>query len=444
MSSKNPTRPRSTADVTESTPTYPLAEAMGPNPNGTPAPRRTRVERGIYQRADGTYEIGYRCAQGKQRWRKVDGGIRAARAALNEALAQRSRGERVAADPRLRFNDAAQSWWDARAVKLRPTTQSAYGAGLKHLKLPEHFGRARMTDITATDVARYVSAQQAAGLKGWTIKGHLTVLSSVFRYAARHLGLVGVNPVSLLDRVERPSRHDEKAKRILTGDQLSALLTAVDDDYKVLFDLAAETGGRLAEVLGLAWQDIALDDETVTFTHQLDRDGARQPLKTTRSRRCLEVTPHLIAKLRAHKLASPCSRPHDLVFVTKTGTGFDHRNIGGRVLARAIETAGLDAVIGMQGEVVEPAPTFHSLRHSHASALIAAGWDIEEVSARLGHTNVATTQRTYVHEFDAARRSDERRSRLAALYSPSAPRDGSAAAPGVAADNVVGVDFSPT
>jgi site-specific recombinase XerD len=36
-------------------------------------------------------------------------------------------------------------------------------------------------------------------------------------------------------------------------------------------------------------------------------------------------------------------------------------------------------------------PPFHSLRHSHGSALIAAGWDIEDVSARLGHANIATT-----------------------------------------------------
>jgi integrase len=65
---------------------------------------------------------------------------------------------------------------------------------------------------------------------------------------------------------------------------------------------------------------------------------------------------------------------------------------------------------------VEPAPTCHSLRHSRASALIAAGWDIEEVSARLGDANVATTQRTYVHAFDTARRSADRRHRLAGLY----------------------------
>ena len=68
------------------------------------------------------------------------------------------------------------------------------------------------------------------------------------------------------------------------------------------------------------------------------------------------------------------------------------------------------------GEVVLHAPTFHDLRHTHASALIAQGWDIEEVSARLGHANVAVTQHEYVHAFDAVRRSDERRSKLDRLY----------------------------
>jgi integrase len=271
----------------------------------------------------------------------------------------------------------------------------------------------------ATDVARYVARQQAAGLKGWTIKGHLTVLSSVFTYAGRHMGLVGINPVTLLDSVERPSSDDEKAKRVLNGDELARLLAAIDEEHRLLFELAAETGARLSEVLGLAWFDIDLSEETVTFTHQLDRKGVRQPLKTKRSRRCLEVTPALVAKLRDHR--STCGRlaDHALVFTIRSGTPLDQRNIGGRVLARAVKRAGLDAITDERGAVVLPAPTFHDLRHSHASALIAAGWDIAEVSARLGHASIATTQRIYVHQFDAARRSGDRRDRLSALYGVS-------------------------
>jgi hypothetical protein len=75
----------------------------------------------------------------------------------------------AAGDPRLRLEQAADAWWNARAVKLRPATQNAYGAGLAHLR--ERFGRRRMTDVTSTDVAAYVSTMQASGFKGWTIQG---------------------------------------------------------------------------------------------------------------------------------------------------------------------------------------------------------------------------------------------------------------------------------
>jgi integrase len=388
--------------------------------------RRQRVERGIYSRtaANGTqvFEIGFRDAQGKQRWRRVEGGITAARAALAGEHSKRARGERVTADPRLRFEDAAQAWWDARAVRLRPTTQGTYAACLGHLRA--RFGRARLADITPADVAAFVAAQQDAGFKGWTIRGQITVLSAVYKYASRHQGFVGVSPVALLDRVERPSIEDERPKRVLTPDELQRLIAAVDDPYRLIFELTAETGARLGEALGLVWGEVDLDHQTITFTHQLSR-GGRVPLKTSRSRRCVEVTPSLVAKLRTAKLAAVDSGDHAFVFVTRAGTAHDHRNIGGRVLARAVKGAGLEAV-ERNGELVEPAPTFHNLRHSHGSALIAAGWDIEEVSARLGHSDIGTTQRAYVHAYDAARRSDRRRNRLAAMYQDVSERSGGA------------------
>ena len=110
---------------------------------------RERVKQGIWRRmsADGkwTYEIVFRDAAGKVRRRTVAGGVRAAEKALATEIARRGRGEKIAADPRLRFNDAADAWWQARVVKLRPGTHNAYGAGLKHLR--EHFGRWRMTTL---------------------------------------------------------------------------------------------------------------------------------------------------------------------------------------------------------------------------------------------------------------------------------------------------------
>ncbi len=384
---------------------------------GSSPSRRERVEPGIYVRtaANGrkAFEIGFRDAQGRQRWRRVEGGILAARRALAKAHASRARGERVAADPRLRFSDAAESWWKARVANMRPTTQATYQSALKHLH--ERFGRSRLSDITPGDVAAFVADQQRRGYKGWSIKGHLATLSGVFKYAGRHLGFTGINPVSLLDKIERPGLEDERPKRTLSADELRRLIAAIDEPYRLLFETAAETGARLGEVLGLVWSEVDLDEQTITFTHQLGKRGERVPLKTKRSRRCVEITPGLAAKLRAAKLATSVSGDHDYVFVSRAETPHDHRNIGGRVLSRAVTQAGLEAV-ERDSRIVEHAPTFHTFRHSHGSALIASGWDLEEVSARLGHANVSTTMRAYVHEYEAARRSDDRRTRLGALY----------------------------
>jgi integrase len=58
--------------------------------------------------------------------------------------------------------------------------------------------------------------------------------------------------------------------------------------------------------------------------------------------------------------------------------------------SRAVTRAGL------------PKRRFHSLRHSHASALIRAGLDVVRVSRQLGHSKPTITLATYAHEFEEA------------------------------------------
>jgi len=48
----------------------------------------------------------------------------------------------------------------------------------------------------------------------------------------------------------------------------------------------------------------------------------------------------------------------------------------------------------------EPKITFHTLRHSHASQLLAAGVPIQAVSERLGHSSPDVTMRVYAHLLD--------------------------------------------
>jgi len=54
-----------------------------------------------------------------------------------------------------------------------------------------------------------------------------------------------------------------------------------------------------------------------------------------------------------------------------------------------------------------PKVTFHSIRHSHASALIAGGMDVVAVSKRLGHSNPGVTLNVYSHEFNKRQADDK-------------------------------------
>ena len=46
-----------------------------------------------------------------------------------------------------------------------------------------------------------------------------------------------------------------------------------------------------------------------------------------------------------------------------------------------------------------PNVSFHGLRHSHVSALIARGVDVLTISRRIGHASPVVTLRTYAHMF---------------------------------------------
>src|ERR1700735_3179792 len=94
--------------------------------NDRSAPRRVRVERNIYRRPTGVFEVGFKDASGTQRWRTVDGGITAARALREQLVAQRHRREPTPDNVRLRFGDAADQWLTGPVADLRQTTRDCY------------------------------------------------------------------------------------------------------------------------------------------------------------------------------------------------------------------------------------------------------------------------------------------------------------------------------
>ena len=149
------------------------------------APRRERVERNIYHRPTGAFEIGYKDASGKQRWRTVNAGITAARALRDQLVAQRGRGERAPDNNRLRFGDAADQWLEGPVIDLRPATRDCYRNAVNN-HLHKRFDRQRFDATTRDDLAALVRDLRTEGLAEATIVIVLGVTNRIYRYASRY------------------------------------------------------------------------------------------------------------------------------------------------------------------------------------------------------------------------------------------------------------------
>ena len=132
------------------------------------APRRVRVERNIYRRGSGAYEVGFKDGAGRQRSRTIDGGITAARAVRDGLLVRRSHGERVASNARLRFGDAAAQWLAGPVVDLRTTTQACYSNAVEQ-HLMRRFATRRLDTIYTNDLAALDRELRGEGLAESTI-----------------------------------------------------------------------------------------------------------------------------------------------------------------------------------------------------------------------------------------------------------------------------------
>jgi integrase len=394
------------------------------------ASRRIRVERNIYQRPSGVYEVGFKDAAGKQRWRTVDGGITAARALRDELLSRRRRGEHVAPNGRLRLTDASAEWLDGPVRDLRLRTRECYGNAVRRYLLPA-LGTRRLDSICPDDLARLVRELRHAGLSESSIVIILGVANRIYRYAARRLGWSGTNPVSLLLPSERPKPSQTQRRRIFEGRELEHTVAAAPAPYRMLFTLAALTGARLSELLALTWADVQLenlDDAEIEFGAQVDRYGNRRPMKTDASARTVPIPKELALMLARHKLESRYSQLIDFVFCTRTG-----RPLGQRNVIRALRTAQRDArdddgnptfpelhardAEGRPLPVPRGAvPSMHSFRHTAASRALLAGESVDEIAFLLGHRDANVTRAVYVRELADARRRKMRRSRMIAEY----------------------------
>ncbi len=364
------------------------------------APIRRKVEPGIYERLDATgarlgFEVRWKDADGASRRRSVSGGLTEARDALAAARVRRVGHVTEAANPRMTFAAVADEFERVHVAGLRPNSQGVRRAALRRLRA--EFGSRRITSIGRADVRRFV-VELGTELKANSVLAYYSTMRAAFNFAASDLDVPVVFPKLKPSELPDPA-DDAREHRVLTDVELSAVLEACDDSVRLYFATLAETGARASEVLGLTPRRVG--DGAIEFVQQLGKDGTLRPPKSKHGRRTVEVRRALTAELR---LAGDQQRTFPLLTCRVVAHAWKHA------------LAGIDA----------PRPTIHDLRHTHASKLIAAGWSPVEVAGRLGDSiNVVLT--TYAHEFDAKRRSQERRAMIETMYEDIATPTTSAA-----------------
>lgn len=194
-------------------------------------------------------------------------------------------------------------------------------------------------------------------------------LSSALTFAVKYYGLQR-NPFTVTGNTGKR----EKRLEFWDKAEFDTFLAAVSHPlYRALFLLLFYSGMRIGEALALEKSDI--EGNTISITKTRNRNWHVTPPKTKSSVRTISIPDIAMSPLK-----EVCQRMPDTqqVFPVTYTTCLHH-------FRRAVSASGVRPL------------TIHSLRHAHASLLIANGVPITAVSKRLGHTSPQITLSVYSH-----------------------------------------------
>lgn len=293
--------------------------------------------------------------------------------------------------------------WLEEVVQLtkEERTHEVYAYHVRAHILPA-LGRSRLDRLEPDQIQRLYARLLQSGLAPKTVRNVHGVLSSALAQAVAWR-IVGQNVASL---TKPPRATRRKGVRTLSPDEVRRLWAAANPRWKTLLLVAALTGARQGEILGLQWSDVDFARGTLTIQRQLQRSKRLKEPKAD-SRRSLDLTVIERGLLAEHRrqqrelraAVGAAWEDHDLIFCTDRG-----RPLGYRVVVREYKKFLRRAEL--------PDISFHDLRHSNATILAAAGVPLKVIQERLGHADIKTTLEFYEHVTpamgkDAARKLEE-------------------------------------
>lgn len=296
------------------------------------------------------------------------------------------------------FADYMEKWLEIVKGSVAVPTFASYTSIVKKSVAP-HFREKGITlnNLTAKDIQEFYLCELGRVSASTVIHFHANIHKAL-KYAVK-IDLIDVNPA---DKVERPKRNHYIGK-FYDADEMNTLFdVAKGTKLEIPILLGAFYGLRRSEVIGLKWDAIDFEQNTITIRHtvtQCDINGkltvvASDTTKTKSSRRTLPLVPFMREKLLVLKEEQEenrrlCGRSYikdymDYVCVNEIGDLIKPHYVTDS-FPKLLKANGLRRI------------RFHDLRHSCASLLLANGVPMKQIQEWLGYSDFSTTANIYAH-----------------------------------------------
>jgi integrase len=317
----------------------------------------------IKEQADGRYTVRWRTPDGRQP-RRTFTNRRSAERFLRQTLTDIEQHGITGAARGETLDTILDAWWANVQPSVRPRTIEKYQRNKTILS--ERYGHLPLDRVDYAQVQAIVTGL-AARYQPRGVHSIYGVLALALKDAALH-GKIRPIPKPKLPKVEDPDLV------IPTRAEVEALADAVDERMRAMVLVAGYCGLREGELLGLERRNLRLDEQRVWVAAAVNKStGHLEPAKTRGSKRWV-VLPR-----RAHEALTG--------HVSEVETGERVFPLSGstaqKTWERARKACRLERV------------RFHDLRHAAASMMIAANWNIMQVSRQLGHSKPSMTLNTY-------------------------------------------------
>lgn len=363
-------------------------------------------KRGIYQMVLSWADTdGVRQRQSKSTGLKVKGNKKRAESMLQDA--RKAKEQELASIPDLGdplFADYMEfTWLDVIRQEVKLTTFGGYQMNVQKAIAP--WFRARgilLRNLTAEDINDFYD-DCLERLKATSVLKYHANIGKALKYAVKK----GLIEHTVMDKVDRPSP-ERFVGKFLKQSEVVALFEAVKG-HKLELGVILGTfyGLRRAEVVGLRWDAIDFEANTISIEHTVTTatiDGKRifvadDTTKTKSSFRTLPLVPSFRAKLLAVKEEQEYYRKLCGKSYNKKDSQYIYTDQLGNRISPSYLTEAFPKFMERNGF---RRLRFHDLRHSCASLLLAAGVPLKQIQEWLGHSDFAITANTYAHlEFNS-------------------------------------------